>query len=156
MNTSHQELEKYYFNEKSRKSILLQISSNIDQINNKKDYKILVREVRNSYSDIEINDLKKNYEIENGYYKSNNLVKFLALYTAMVALIMSFFSLNKSLLSLSSSSNRLVIWILSIVLFLLIIIGFFYRKARFTKKAKKLYPVIFLLEEVLKIPEPLL
>ncbi|KST89360.1 hypothetical protein LKF67_1807 [Lactococcus lactis subsp. lactis] len=165
MNTNNQKLEEYYFNKKSRKKILSQLSKKIKLINNKKDYKILVREVRNSYNDVEINNLKKEYEKESGLYSNDSIIKFLTLFIALAVFINSFLSSIQDVkttrlitllgtLELSSKSNKMVAYFT--ISLLAILIFYICRRVIFTKKPKKLADVTFLLQEALKIPEPLL
>ncbi|MEV6401315.1 hypothetical protein AB0M39_42195, partial [Streptomyces sp. NPDC051907] len=89
MNTNNRILEEYYFDKKSREKILLQLSKDIKQINNKKDYKILMREVRNRYNDLEIQHLKQNYEINNSFYSNDTIISFSSMFIALSAFLIS-------------------------------------------------------------------
>lgn len=165
MNTNNRILEEYYFDEKSREKILLQLSNDIDQINNKKSYKILIREVRNSYNNLEINHLKKNYEIKNSFYSNDTIISFSTMFIALSAFLISTLSSLQNTkttrlitllgtLEVSSKSNEILSYFF--IFIMIIFMVYIFRRAIFPKKPQKLSDVIFLLEEVLKIPEPLL
>lgn len=165
MNTNNRILEEYYFDKKSREKILLQLSKDIKQINNKKDYKILMREVRNRYNDLEIQHLKQNYEINNSFYSNDTIISFSSMFIALSAFLISTLSSLQNTkttrlitllgtLEVSSKSNETLVYFF--IFIMIIFMVYIFRRAIFPKKPQKLSDVIFLLEEVLKIPEPLL
>lgn len=136
------ELNACAFNKENRKEILKQLVNKEESSKNIKDYKTLIDEVRNSYTNVEIDYLLQNYEIKNKHYTDESIKNFVTLFIAIGAFAISVFKETHGIL------NTKNIFIITLVGAIIVI-----SLRAFSPKGSELNTAIFLLKQAKKFEE---
>lgn len=135
-------MKKCNFDSNSSKDILKQLSLKTKAANNTEAYTKLVTETRQNYTNIEIEYLLQNYEIQNKHYTDESIKNFVTLFIAIGAFAISVLKETHNILSVT-------------IVFLITLIGSIIVIAfrAFSPKGSKLNTAIFLLKQAKKLEE---
>lgn len=131
------------FNSDNRVNILIQIKNRNDSLTSEYTPEQLIEEIRNSYTQIEIEYLLTNYEIQSKKYTDQSILSFVTLFIAIGAFAISYFKEVKNINS--------IMWFASIIIIICIV---FIISRAFSPNGSKLNTAIFWLTQAKEVDEP--
>ncbi|MDQ7158411.1 hypothetical protein RCG63_00160 [Lactococcus lactis] len=133
----------YNFNKNNKEYILTQIKNRDDRLKSGYTPEQLIEGIRNSYTQIEIEYLLTNYEIQSKKYTDQSILSFVTLFIAIGAFAISYFKEVKNINS--------IMWFASIIIISCIV---FIISRAFSPKGSKLNKAIFWLTQAKEVDEP--
>ncbi|MDY4364267.1 hypothetical protein SM120_11560 [Lactococcus lactis subsp. lactis] len=133
----------YHFNSHNRANILKQIKNKEDSLTSGYTAEQLIEDIRNSYTQLEIEYLLTNYEIQSKKYTDQSIQSFVTLFIAIGAFAISCFKEGKNINS--------IMWF-AIIIGIICIVFIFSRA--FSPNGSKLNTAIFWLTQAKKSSEP--
>ena len=132
----------YNFNKNNKEYILTQIKNREDRLKSGYTPEQLIEGIRNSYTQIEIEYLLTNYEIQSKKYTDQSILSFVTLFIAIGAFAISCFK--------EGNINSIIG--IAISIFIICILFIFSRA--FSPKGSKLNTAIFWLTQAKEVDEP--
>ena len=136
----------YNFNKHNRENILKQIKKRDDRLTIGDNSEQLIEDIRNSYTQLEIEYLLKSYEIQSKKYTDESIQKISTLCIAIVGLFISTTSIFKE--------KEYINLIFLLVIFTLCFLVIFILWRIFNPKGSRLETAIFWLKQAKKSSEP--
>lgn len=136
----------YNFNKHDRENILKQIKKRDDRLTIGDNSEQLIEDIRNSYTQLEIEYLLTSYEIQSKKYTDESIQKISTLCIAIVGLFISTTSIIKEKVYINL--------IFGFVIFILCVLILFILWRIFAPKGSRLNTAIFWLKQAKELDEP--